>query len=312
MIRHELITAAPNGVDAVSIRWDLSEGKRYELNQNGGVIRSGIAPVVVEGGVEGLGHPQIEVYGQETPRRPGRQRTGSRIKPRKCFLPVFFDADGIEWAAAHRLFWRCVTPTAPVTWRVTAPDGRARHLSCYLDPQSGGYNTDPSLSFENEPLDFVADDPLWQGTEQVAVSVLTGNGIGFFGIDGSSAPSFHIQPSSDAGKHLFSIDGDVDAWPTLEVVGPVSDWSVTSGKDGSKVGGLQLREGDRLVIDFDPTVQVATLIVEGIETNVTDVLPHKQFFQLIADGGGGMAVDTEIFGEGHLQLTYKPRYWRAI
>jgi hypothetical protein len=312
VIRHELITSAPNGSDAASIRWDLTEGKRYELNQIGGVIRTGIAPVVVEGGVEGLGHPQIEVYGQETPRRPGRQRTGARVKPRKCFLPVFFDADGVEWAAVHRLFWKCVTPVAPVLWRVTAPDGRSRQLFCYLDPQSGAYSTDPSLSFENEPLDFLADDPFWQGAEQVAALVVTGNGIGFFGVDGASGPPFHIQPSGVAGTHQFVVDGNVDAWPLLEVVGPVSDWSVTSGRDGSKVGGMQLYAGDRLVIDFDPTAQAVMLARDGVEVNVTDVLPHKQFFQLIADGSGEMTVGTEMFGEGHLKLTYKPRYWRAI
>lgn len=310
MIQHELITPAPINSGVASIIWNLTAGKRFELDTEGGLVREGLGPLVVEGGVEGLGHPQFEVNGKETPRVHGRRRTGLRAKARKCFLPVFLDAEGADWAEIYRLFWACVTPASAILWRVTTPNGQVRELSVVLDPQGGSYDTDPTLSFENEPLDFVADDPFWRGLPQVALLAVADDGTPFLGAEGT-APPFHIQSSSANGTNRFIVDGDLEAWPRLELVGPIPVWSVST-KDGQTVGGLPLLEGDRVVIDFDPTGQVAIRTRGGVDTNVTDQLPQAGFFRLVADSLGGMEIETFMSGSGSLKFTYQPRFWRAV
>jgi hypothetical protein len=310
MIRLEFVTAAVGVGDAVSIVWDLSDGRRRELAANGSVVREAAGPYVLVDGVEGLGHPQWEVSGLETVRRDGRRRTGQRAKPRSGFLPVVFFDEGADWHAVSKLFWRCVNVRNDFVWRVTGADGDVRELTCRLDPSQVSYGSDPSLEVQAEPVDIVADDPFWRGVSQTALVVVEGDGISFFG-PAQNAPPFYIGPSTVSGSSRFEVDGDLEAWPVLELVGPILDWSVSDG-NGGIVGGLALLEGDRVVIDFDPTVQAAIRTRDGVESNVTDLLPNAEFFQLVADPLGGMDVDVYLAGTGSLTINYQARYWRAI
>lgn len=310
MIRHQLVTPAGGAVGVASILWDLTAGVRHEYDALGIELWQSPGPKVLASGVEGLGHPEFETFGQESPRLPGLRRTGQRAKQRKCFLPLLFDEIGEEWAAVTRLFWRCVTPEAPVVWRVIAPDLRVRELEVTLDPESQSYRHDPSLISTIEPLALVADDPFWEGPAQSALQAVEYDPDLFFGTYG--APPFHIALSSMSGEHRFMVDGDLDAWPVLTAVGPIPIWRVSSLVDGSTVGGIPLLAGDRLTVDFAPTAQTAIRTRGGVDQNVTGQLTHAGFFRLVADHFGGMDVETYVSGAGHFELRYRPRYWRGI
>ena len=309
MIRHELIT--PGVGSGTQVVWDLTAGTRVERDAGGVVTFTGTAPTVVADGVKGLGHPKFDVMGQESPRGHGRKRTGMRAKERPVFMPILFSELGEDWAEVQRLFWRCVTPDTPIRWRVTAPDGRVRELLCILDPEEVSYDLDPSIVYAVEPLDMVADDPFWVGDPQSALLAVAGDGTPFFG-PSNFGPPLYIQPSSTNGQHRFMVDGDLEAWPVLTLTGPIPAWSVTGLPSGSTVGGVPLLAGDKLVVDFDPTVHAAVRSRSGVVTYVTDQLTQSNFFRLVADSMGGMEVETFVSGTGTMDLTYRPRYWRAV
>lgn len=311
MIRHELVTRPRSVAGVASIVWDLTDGIRREYDSAGALLLEGSGPRVVDRDVEGLGFVELDVYGREAPRVAGRKRTGIRAKSRATFLPVLFTELGVEWDDIQRRFSRSIAPPRPFIWRVTSPGGTVRELEVFLDPEDDEFSKDPSQIRQAIGVPGIADNnPYWMGEKQVVLEFVQGNGISFFGPD-SAAPLFYIDAGSAEGEHEFIVDGDIDAWPVLEVEGPLV-WEVESLPSGRTVGGLELITGDTLRIDFAPTSQTAIRTRGGVEEVVTRLLPRREFFGLDPDEDNVARVRVAVTGAGNLRLSYRPLYWKGL
>ena len=313
MIRHELRMPHPSEPARFMV-WDLIDGLYRVENAAGVTVGGGNGPALSSGEVEGMGHPNVDVFGRETPRTPGRVRTGTRAKVRTAFLPLILDVQGAEWVAVQRLFWSCLSPDRTVVWRVYAPDMSWRELNVYLDPTDFPHRFDPSKMLQRFGVTLSADDPFWLGPEQVAATAAEPSGALFFG---NGAPAFNISAGSQDGSTALTVAGDVDVWPVLTVQGPASGFRVAPLFDpGEVTGAVNVSASQKLVIDFDPRSQAAMLRASSATsggTNVTTQLTTRKFFPVAANvSTQSMVVLLSMIGAGRATLTYRPRYWRAI
>lgn len=312
MIRHELRMPHPTEASRFVV-WDLSAGERRVENAAGAVVSTGPGPIVLNRGIEGMGHPKVDVFSRTAPRRPGRTRTGTRGEVRSAFLPIYLDLRGNDWVMAQRFFWECLSPDRVATWRVTAPDSTWRELPVYLDPEDTKYSLDPSDFATVLGLSLVADDPFWLGPEQVGVTVAEASSTPFFGTGG--APPFNITSGSSSGWAEFSILGDVEVWPLLEVVGEASGFRIAEQSGSMVSGAVTVPDGQKLVIDFDPLSQAAMLRPVSSSsggTNVTGQLTDRRFFPIRPSFPGVQIIELSMIGAGEARLSYRPRYWRAV
>jgi len=67
--------------------------------------------------------------------------------------------------------------------------------------------------------------------------------------------------------------------------------------------------GAVLVIDTDPTVQRATLTVDGVDTTVTRDLVGVDWRPV--PSGGSVSLDVTLIGTGSLVVSFMPRFFRA-
>lgn len=316
MIRHELRAPHPS-IAGRWIVWDLTAG-RYRVESGAGAeISTGIGPRVATG-IEGMGGIKHDVYSRETPRGAGRVRTGTRARERSAFLPILFSQRGIDWVSVQRLFWKCLSPDRSITWRVYAPDDSWRELHVFLDEDDTVYPRDPTQIRQVVGVGLVADDPFWLGPTQTLVSSRQGSGQNFFGAAGS-APPFYIEPSGQSGSDFFVADGDELVWPVLTVVGPATGFEARGDGDGwyDRVvsSGMTVPAGQQVVLDFDPRAQAAMLrpaTATSGGTNVTSQLARREFFPVDGSWLDGNILALSMVGGGHMSLTYRPRYRRAI
>lgn len=318
MITHELHAAHPDAAISgapTDVVWNLTEGTRTDY-RNGVVVGNGPGPMATADGIEGMGHPKVDVFARETPRGAGRVRTGTRARERSAFLPLVFIQRGQEWIDSQKLFWRCFSPDRTASWRVISPDGTWRELIVYLDPQDTIYPRDPTAIRQVLGLALLAELPFWLGPEQVAVTASDAGMVPFFG-EAGNAPPFYIQPGSSTAGSAFTVAGDVDVWPVLTVMGPSSGFQVQELFEGyGVVGGISVPSGQKLVLDFDPTAQAAMRRPANATsggTNVTGQLTSREFFPIRPTFQPDVQVVLlSMVGSGYAQLSYRPRYWRAI
>lgn len=206
--------------------------------------------------------------------RAGSQRTVTRHEAREVSLAVHVLGDNeTDCRLKVRQLARALDPVnGPGILRSTL-DGAVRDLECYY---VGGFEGDETTAGVDHAvlamvLDFEAPDPYWFGetvtrtlqasgaptpfSDAVAFDAalpfsgsLTGVGTTAFdaalGIDSSTA--------FDGGViTVFSIDSDVDVWPTITVTGPCSSLVITNLDRSVRIGlegGLK-NEKLQLIID---------------------------------------------------------------
>ncbi len=314
MIRHELRMSHPHQAGRFVV-WDLTEARYRIETAAGAVVSSGIGPRVATG-IEGMGGPGIDVFARETPRGAGRVRTGTRPTARSAFLPVVFSQTGQDWVTVQRLFWACLSPDRESAWRVYAPDGSWRELLVFLDENATVYAHDPTQIRQIVGVALTADNPFWMGPEQTAVTAVQPSVEPFFG-GSNAAPPFYIVPGAQDGSTGLTVAGDVEAWPTLTILGPASAFSTQPLFVEAAVSAeIPVSGSEQLVIDFDPTAQAAMLRAKTATsggTNVTAQLTGRAFFPIAPTFEPDVQVVLlTLAGAGEARLTYRPKYWRAI
>ena len=278
------------GVDA-SV-WDLGDG-----------------PVAFRPGLMGLMDPESEFLGRSTPALDGRRVTGHRHLSRRVFWPLIIPgSSGMDWLTTRREFFASLSYSVDGMFTVTAEDGSVRTIALHLGPQSDkGYDIDPALiPREDLDVEMVADDPWWNGPQVLSEFAPVGDVLPFFATDTDRV--FNLMSSSTVATATVANPGDVDAWPTYTITGPVSSFSATiSGGTVSSV--TNVIAGAVLVIDTDPTVQIATLTVDSVASNVTRDLVGVDWRPVPA--GGSVTLDVTLIGTGSLLVTFAPRFYRA-
>jgi hypothetical protein len=258
-------------------------------------------------GVVGLGSMDSDSYVRQTPALSGQRFTGFRELARDVFWPLTINGSNNSWSVLQGQFWATMRPGKYGVWRVTAPDGSYRELTCRYVPAPSTFTQDPAfLGIEFTSADLVADDPWWKGPQFLAQFQPVEDVRPFFAV--TSDRVFNLMSSSTVASAAVSNSGDVEAWPKYTITGPVSEFSATiSGGIVSSVTNVV--DGAVLVIDTDPTVQRAVLTVAGVDSTVTRDLVGVDWRPVPA--GGSVSLDVTLQGTGSLVVSFLPRFYRA-
>ena len=264
-------------------------------------------------GLMGLSMPPFEAFTRETTARDGQVLTGYRTRARTIFLPLLMPM-GLqvdEWLASESSFWKIMDPE--VTCRLTVSSSLS--VVRYLDIR---FVSDGDLTFNLDPtdvtgypfgLEMVADDPFWRGP-RVLRQFQAAQSSGTFYAPSGSNHVFNIGSAGNTDAAVLSNPGDVPAWATVTISGPSVAFSVVVD-DAEISATLDLASGDRLVIDSDPTQQIARLWRGG----VSSLFPFFNFTKIQfapVPRGGSVPVAITVNGSGPVEIGFDPQYRRAF
>ncbi len=298
----------------IGVKWIGWDGSEWNL-QTGDVV-------MTKGGVVGLGHPDLEIFYQNTALSDGQRYMGYRAKPRTVLLPVLIGQSLNEeaWIATDNAWWRTMRPDKPGTLIVTAPNGTSRSIKLrFVDDGGMLFDHDPTADrLMPAVLNMVADDPWWVGTTFSRKFSAGDAPTDFFG--GGTAPDFHISAASTLGSVQIENPGDVDAWGVFYIEGPATSFMVKI--DGQPISSTEpVAANSQLQIETAPNRQVAYLVVGGevngetgfryggVRSNATRLLAEVNFAPIPADDGA--VLDIALTGTGSVTLRADPRFFRA-
>lgn len=276
--------------------WDLTHG-----------------PVIIDSkSAQGFGQPKWNRQTLSSAGTDGQRRTAQRARAeaREGYLPVIINAaSGADWANISSAWWNSWSPDLPGTLVVSMPNDSIRFIRAYLkDDDAYGPTSDPTLTgVEAAAVTWVADDPFWRGNTVTQV-FLQASTADFF--NNGTAPPFNLVSGNTISKVVLSNPGDLEAWPTYELHGPASTFSVII--NGHEVSGaINVALGGTLQIITDPAYQVALYTdPNGVVTNVTPQLLKVDWGYLPAQDSA-VPLSVVVTGNASLAITYEPRYRRA-
>lgn len=200
------------------------------------VDASGLATVLADlRGITGRMMPPIRFTADTIPAQPGTRLRQVLHEARQVVIPII--VSGVS-PVAHRAGLRAMAHRLdPVRGEgklvVTAVDGTVRELHCrYVD----GFGLQEDWpDFATPSLLFRADDPYWYDDADTQVDFDAGSAATFF-------PFFPLRLSSSEVFAAGDVTnpGDVETWPTWNVVGP-----------GSGLVLRNLTTGKLLTLDYD-------------------------------------------------------------
>lgn len=274
--------------------WDLHSGAQGVALLNEGLV--------------GLHMPRFDRYTSTSRVVPGHRLRGTHAKPRDVVWPLFIHSDVQSlWLSVEQGFWHTIHPEIPGTWRVGVGTQKVRELKLtgkFDDDHA--YPMDPYKNgWAKYVLELEAAQPFWEG-EVISRTFHVGDGgVDFF--DAGGSPPFHITRGQTFESAVISNPGDVEAYPTWTLEGPLDTIEVGVGSATVTVPvALEPGAGDVLVIDTDPRNQSATL--NGVDVSTT--LGFQNFAPIGAGEDRPLTVVASDTGEITCELV--PLYFRAI
>lgn len=225
-------------------------GDRYEwIGPDGGVTA-----LAVRDPKRGRGMPPIAFTLEPVPEQAGARIREVRHDVRPVDLTVLLSA--ADEAALRAKVRNLLVAMDPVRG-----DGRlrchpangapARDLVCRYRQGLELEETDPE--WMPVVVTFLAADPYWRDATETLVEF--GAGRQFF-------PFFplEVSPETTLGTSEVRNDGDVDAWPVWQVVGPGDNPSIRNDTTGEVVAltGVTLAAGETVTIDTRPGIKTVT------------------------------------------------------
>ncbi|WP_146071185.1 hypothetical protein [Cryobacterium sp. Y57] len=216
-----------------------------------------------------------------------------------------------EWMESESAFWKMMDPEVTCRLTVSSSETKVRFLDLrFVSDGDLAFNLDPTdVTGYPFGLEMVADKPFWRGPLSSKVFQTAADTGTFYAPPGSNFV-FTIGSASTVDGATISNPGDTPAWPTLTVYGPAVSFSINVG--GSVISAtLSLAAGESLVIDTNPTVQVARKWVAGVGT----IVPFFQFSSIQfaqIPRGGSVPVGIVLNGAGSVQVAFFPQYRRAF
>lgn len=292
-----------------------TDGRHWDLL--GGNIR------LSTGGIRGLMSPVYETSQRVSAVLDGQQPTRWRLKPRDVFLPL--NIKGLDpW-----LIFDFLTSTDPTrgqangyglsglgycTLRVTGGrDGGTRELALrFVD--DGGYSlrVDPEVHLDAIGVTLIADDPWWYGPEVVTNYSMSDTALAQFFGESGFGPPFNIVAPSGVNSVYVQNHGDVDAWPTFELEGPLTSatvWLQYQGEAYATSLFYTLGDGETATIETRPDRQIA-LRGDGVNLNRwigAEFAPVPRVNDV-----GSVYLSTEITGTGRVRARFRPAYKKAL
>ncbi len=280
-------------------RWDLRRGD----------------PRLTDGGIDGLGRFDTEVFSQESSFTDGAEYLGWRAKARAVSLPLLAGVTAetpLQWQMIDDAFARALRPGAEQQLVVTRPDNHVRTLTMRFErDEATTYTVDPSLDcFDVLAPRFTAHDPWWYGQEQL-FTFERPSSRGFF-----PGPPFYIAPSANLGRELVSNPGDDDLWPHWEQDGPYDSFLFeVAGRTVAST--TPVPEGQTLIVETDPRRRGAYLV--DTEQHLAGQNPPRMLadnflsqyrFGRVAPGQA-IPLTVIVQGAGQTRLSLHPRYFKA-
>lgn len=166
-----------------------------------------------------------------------RQKPGSIVWP----LYVYGDTH-LQYVQRHRQIRKAFLSTmhrrAPGVLRIARPDGTAREIDAYYDSGLEGEAGEGWL-FSKDAVSLYTPDGYWRDTTPVTVTRAYQPGSNYLN------PFPTVSNSLAFGETVINNPGDVAAWPTFTITGPMSAMSatnVTTGYTWSLTYGLNAGE----------------------------------------------------------------------
>lgn len=284
--------------------WTGWDGTSFDLS----VPTAGVQ--LLQDGITGMHMPEFDQYMDEHASVDGARYRGSRVKVRnpEWTLGVFGDSSK-QWRERNTALWNTFRPDRPGLHTVTDPDGVSRSLLCR-------YRSSAELSYARDPLKagwavyqvtLLAEQPFWLGAP--ILSPIWGNAeapVNFTG-PSDSAPDFYISGATTIGSASLTNPGDVDA--DVAYVAKGTGTGLTSVRIQAAGGDMlygPVAAGSTLRISTDPAAPLATLDGVDVSGAVSPWDPRA------IPAGETSPLAVTLVGQGTLQASFTPRYFRAF
>lgn len=280
--------------------WTGWDGTVWDLTN----VDQGVA--MLSDGVTGLHMPEFDSHLEEYASVPGARFKGSRtlVRNPEWLIGVYGDSSA-EWREVDVAFWRSLHPDRPGVWRVTDSEGRSRALRCRLRSTSEHqYGIDPlEAGWSLYTVTLLAVDPYWEGEEVTSPLWKSADPVDF--IDSELlGPPYHPGSATTTGNATLTNPGDIDAWLTWTVTGPVDSVEISAAGGDLAYGAVG--DGDVLVISTGPTRPVAELNGVDVSGSVDPWDPRP------IPAGESSPMGIDMVGGGSIRATFIPRHFRAI
>lgn len=181
-------------------------------------------------------------------------RGGARIRhiqpmPRVMIWPVRVSAPThLEFVAAVRQIAGAFTQTrrlGPGTIRISRPDGTSREIEAHYE---AGISGEPGQSVVRDlfAMSLFCEDPYWRDVTPTVVARAFSAPLNYYD------PYASISSGQVLGETTIANDGDVEAWPSWTITGPMTQLAATNHTTG-----------EAFVLD-------ATLLASQVATITTD------------------------------------------
>lgn len=264
--------------------------------------------------LKGFGMPEFEHFSTTHVGVHGAQWRGWNVKPREIVLPVLVsstkdDGTRVGFTESVNDFWNVFRPDEDHVLEVETPGGSTRRIDCRLGSVDDSMTMDPvNRGYIVYMVHLTAFDPFWRGgTESISwFNDDLRDWLGGGPVEGpGTAFPVVISPGGSGGESRLLNHGDVDAWPTWTLSGPISRATVTVN-GGVFAISRPIGEGDVLRISTHPKKQ------EAILNGSRDWLPYfdEWDFAPIKPGMGANVI-VDFNGEGSVVGSVTPRFLRA-
>lgn len=292
-------------VGTMRATWTDPSGQVWELSNTADDLGYFTVP-----GIAGWGARPYEYVVDAVP-RGGDMLRAIRGQSAKLTWPLHIWGDthqqfvqryrGIK-AAFLRTAWR----GQPGVLRVERPDGTAREVECFYEDGFGGGGAGVDAATEdwlsaNPVLTLVAMDGFWRATQPVVVTRSYAPGGSFL------QPFLQVSLSQVLGDTVVVNPGDVAAWPTWVITGPMTGITATNVTTGLVFQlSYTLLAGQQITITTDrPTVRgPAGQVLTGALN-----WPSQAYLWPLQDGPNEVTLNISGASAGTgVQLTFHPRF----
>lgn len=289
-------------IDPLGRQWDL-----HTLTDNAnGVTQFAMA------GVKGLGAPPLNFTTDTNPRGGARVRH-IQPGPRLITLPIYIEGrDHMSMLARWRELAHSFAMTrrlGPGILRATRPDGTSRQIPA-LYQEGWDVNPDAVQTWDSVVLTLFCPSPYWISVGPISLERTHSVGSDFF------VPFPTISAANTLGDAWTINPGDVEAWPTWQITGPLDVLTATNSLTGDSFTldiagyrGYPLAAGETVLIGTDPPY------VTGPDgTNWIGALnwPGAVLWSVLPGGNDVVFVDTQGEGPGTtVRMQFDARYETA-
>lgn len=316
----ELVGAGPVWTEDygnLSATWVDPDGVEWPLSDDGAS-----SPWFTTSGPAGWGAPPFELVTDPLP-RGGEQVRFIRSQPRRIHWPMYVgsEAGHEDFVGFYRQLVRAITRTsvkrAPGWLRITRPSGRFRQIACYYEEGLEG-EAGENHRFAKPVITFFCPDGFWSGDRPVVAAR-------DFVPDGAGGPassffdpflmvgSSRILTGGDADPPTtITNEGDVEAWPTWTIVGPMTKLTARNDTAGTRFAlTYPLEAGQMITITTNrPSVRGPgdanlSRYVDWFNPAGTELWP-------MLDGDNSIFFQVDGAGAGtHVEMSFTPRYMTA-